>query len=30
MYDKIMYDINYNYDYIQYIYLDMHTDLELY
>ena len=28
--NKIIHDVNYNHDYVQYIYLDMHTDLELY
>ena len=28
--NEIIHDINYNHDYIQYIYLDMHTALELY
>ena len=27
---QITHDINYNHGYIQYIYLDMYTDLELY
>ena len=28
--NKIIHDINYNHDHVQYIYLDMHIDLELY
>ena len=27
--NKIIHDINYNHDHVQYIYLDMHIDLEL-
>ena len=28
--NKVTHDINYNHGYIQYIYLDMYTDLKLY
>ena len=28
--NKIIHDVNYNHDHIQYIYLDIHTDLKLY